>query len=148
MVKLNLIKKGDKYEVDMSALRKIESAIKNLKGRQFNLSTKRWAIFQDEKDSFIESIKEFAEVEIKDDREDRTATIKIEKKEEKIIISIVSFPKISKSLDPLFSFFKTVPGRFYESITKRWIFSIKNEELLINGIKNIEDSNSLIINSL
>jgi hypothetical protein len=145
MVKLRLIKKEKNFEVDLIALKKIESAIKKLKGREFNLSTKRWAILGEAKDEFINSIKEYAEVEIIDDREDRTASLKFEREDNKLVISVSAFPRIAKSLEPLFGFFKTVPGRFYESIGKKWIFDIKNEEMILNGIKNVCECNKLII---
>lgn len=144
MVKLKLIKKENNFEVDLIALKKIETAIKRLKGREFNSSTKRWAIFSDAKDEFINSIKEFAEVEIVDDRKDRTASLKFDREENKFSVTVAAFPRIAKSLDPLFAYFKTVPSRFYDSIGKKWIFNINDEDMVIKGISNVARNNKLL----
>lgn len=141
---INLINKENNYEVDIVALRKIESAIKKLKGRYFNQSTKRWVIPQDQKDAFVDAVKQFSQVEFKDDREERTASLKIVKENGKMYISVAAFPKINKGLDPLFGYFKTVPGRHYDGLGKKWSFDLKNEGMVMDGIKNVETCNNLI----
>lgn len=123
----------------MVSVRQIIGKITKVKGRSFNLSTKRLKIPKSSTQEFIQSLADIATVEISDGREERTSNLKIEKDEDgkKIYINVISFPKKLKGLEPLFTFFKTIPGRYYEQKNKRWRFDLAHEKVLMDGIKKI-----------
>ena len=57
----------------------------------------------------------------------------------------MNFPKIRKGLDPLFAFFKTIPGRMYDAANKKWCFGIDDDIKLMDGIKKVTKENGLLV---
>lgn len=147
MTKIDLIKCGDSYEVDIIQIRRILNKLNTLENKKFNNSTKRWAIPVKDKEDFEKMFSGIARVELKDNSEERTAILSYNKDEvlQCIYISITTFPKIQKGLEPLFNFFKTIKGRMYESSEKRWKFGISDDQVLKDGIKKISEEYDLII---
>jgi hypothetical protein len=144
MTKINLIQKGENYEIEMVSLKKITSIIYKTNGKQFNQSSKRWTIPKESKEKFLNDLKEIATVEVKDGNEERKFNLSIERDQTRIYVSVVNFPKIRKGLDPLFSFFKTIPGRMYDAANKKWSFSIADDNILMDGIKKVTIENGLL----
>jgi hypothetical protein len=147
MTKIELVKIGESYEVDIIQIRRILNTLYKLDNKKFNNSTKRWVIPVQDGEEFEKLFNGIAKVEVRDGREERTSVLSFETDEEnkKIYISVKSFPKVQKALDPLFSFFKTIKGRMYESAEKRWKFNIEDEQVLKDGIKKFSDDHNMIV---
>lgn len=145
MTKIELVKFGDSYEVDIIQIRRILNKLNTLENKKFNNSTKRWVIPVKDGEEFEKLFCGIAKIEVKDGREERTAILSFEKDEDKIYIAVKAFPKLQKGLEPLFNFFKTIKGRMYEVAEKRWKFSINDEQVLRDGIKKISEDYELII---
>jgi hypothetical protein len=120
MTKIDLVKYGDNYEIDIMPLRKVLDTLNKVETKTFNKSTKRWIIPVKDGVEFEKLLSGIAKVEIKDGREERTAVLSYEKDEENknVYISVKSFPKVHKGLEPLFQFFKTIKGKMFESAEK------------------------------
>lgn len=145
MTKIELVKFGDSYEVDIIQIRRILNKLNTLENKKFNNSTKRWVIPVKDGEEFEKLFNGIAKIEVKDGREERTAILSFEKDEDKIYIAVKAFPKLQKGLEPLFNFFKTIKGRMYEVAEKRWKFSINDEQVLRDGIKKVSEDYELII---
>jgi hypothetical protein len=145
MTKINLIQKGDTYEIEMVSLKKVNSIIYKTNGKQFNQSSKRWTIPKESKEQFLNDLKDFATVEIKDGIDEKKFNLAIERDNTRIYVSVVNFPKIRKGLDPLFAFFKTIPGRMYDAANKKWCFGIDDDIKLMDGIKKVTKENGLLV---
>jgi hypothetical protein len=99
MTKIDLVKYGDNYEIDIMPLRKVLDTLYKLETKTFNKSTKRWIIPVKDGEEFEKLFSGIAKVEIKDGREERTAVLSYEKDEENknVYISVKSFPKVQVS---------------------------------------------------
>jgi hypothetical protein len=147
MTKIDLIKYGDNYEIDIIPLRKVLDTLYRLDTKTFNKSTKRWIIPVKDAEEFEKLFHGIAKVEIKDGREERTAVLSydIDAENEKIFVSVKSFPKIHKALEPLFAYFKSIDGKVYKSLHKRWKFNMVHDKESKDGIRKFSDDNNIIV---
>ena len=61
---IHLNEKNDHYEIEFITLKKIFAKIYCINGRKFNEANKRWLIPKNQKDEFINGVKDFAHVEV------------------------------------------------------------------------------------
>jgi hypothetical protein len=147
MTQIEIVKNGDNYEIDIMPLRKILDTIYKLDNKVFNDATKRWIIPVKNGEEFEKMFNGITKVEVNDGQDERTAVLAYEfdYERKKIFISIKSFPKIYNALQPLFTYFKTIEGRYYDALNKKWKFDIAHDKKLKEGIKKVSEDNNIIL---